>query len=145
MADKKTPKISIGITSMTVILCGLCLTVFSVLSLSTAISERKLAEKRAVAAQEYYRAETEAAEIVNGLQKKWAGGETVIAFAEHNQVKVNGNLFSFQKNIDDGQMLSVVLQYKDGFDILEWKVVSTADWTPDESLHVWDGEMLFDE
>ena len=145
MADKKTPKISIGITSMTVILCVLCLTVFSVLSLSTALSERKLAEKRAVAAQEYYRAESEAASIVNGLQKKWAGGEDVIAFAEQNQVKVNGNLFSFQKNIDDGQMLSVVLQYKDGFDILEWKVVSTADWTPDESLHVWDGEMLFDE
>ncbi len=145
MADKKTPKISIGITSMTVILCVLCLTVFSVLSLSTALSERKLAEKRAVSSQNYYRAETEAAEIVNELQKKSENAEDIFAFANENGIVVKDGLFFFQKNIDDGQELSVVLQYKNGFDILAWKVVSTAEWTPDESLHVWDGEMLFDE
>ena len=145
MDDKKTPKISIGITSMTVILCVLCLTVFSVLSLSTALTERKLAEKRAVSVQNYYNAETEAAEIVNELQKKWENGEDVFDYANKNGVVVKDNYFFFHKAIDDGQELSVVLQYNDGFDILEWKVVSTADWTPDESLHVWDGEMLFDE
>ena len=51
----------------------------------------------------------------------------------------------FRKDIDDGQELSVVLKLKNGLDILAWKVVSTAEWTPDESLHVWDGEMLNDE
>ena len=145
MADKKTPKISIGITSMTVILCVLCLTVFSVLSLSTSLTERKLAEKRAESVQHYYRAETEAAEIVNDLQKKAESGEDVFLFANGNGIVVKDGLFFFQKTIDDGQELSVVLKYKNGFDILEWKVVSTAEWTPDESLHVWDGEMLFDE
>ena len=145
MDDKKIPKISIGITSMTVILCVLCLTVFSVLSLSTALTERKLAEKRAVSVQNYYKAETEAAEIVNELQKKSENGEDVFAFANENGIIVKNGLFFFQKTIDDGQDLSVVLQYKNGFDILEWKIVSTAEWTPDESLHVWDGEMLFDE
>ena len=145
MADKKTPKISIGITSMTVILCVLCLTVFSVLSLSTALTEGKLAEKRAVSAQNYYKAETEAAEIVNQLQNIWNNEEDVFFYANKNGIVVKEDLFFFHKTIDDGQDLSVVLQYKNGFDILEWKVVSTADWTPDESLHVWDGEMLFDE
>ncbi|MBQ3568443.1 MAG: hypothetical protein IJA25_05875 [Anaerotignum sp.] len=145
MDDQKTPKISIGITSMTVILCVLCLTVFSVLSLSTALSERKLAEKRAVVAQEYYRAEKEAASLVNRLQDKAEKGEDISSFASANGIVVKNDLFFFHKTIDDGQDLSVILQYKDGFDILEWKVVSTADWTPDESLHVWDGEMLFEE
>ena len=145
MDDKRIPKISIGITSMTVILCVLCLTVFSVLSLSTALTERKLAEKRAVSVQNYYKAETEAVEIVNELQKKSENKEDVFAYANKIGVVVKDNLFFFHKTIDDGQDLSVVLQYKNGFDILEWKVVSTADWTPDESLHVWDGEMLFDE
>ncbi len=145
MADKKTPKISIGITSMTVILCVLCLTVFSVLSLSTALTERKLAEKRAVSIQNYYRAETEITEIVNELQKKSGNKEDVFAYAAENDIGVKDDLFYFDRAIDDGQKLSVVLQYKDGFDILEWKIVSTADWTPDESLRVWDGEMLLDE
>ena len=145
MNDKKTPKISIGITSMTVILCVLCLTIFSVLSLSTALTERKLAEKRAVSAQNYYHAEAEAAEIVNQLQKIWDNGEDIFTYANKNGVVVKNEFFFFQKAIDDGQELSVVLKYKNGFDIHEWKVVSTADWTPDESLHVWDGEMLFDE
>ena len=145
MDDKKIPKISIGITSMTVILCVLCLTVFSVLSLSTALTERKLAEKRAVSVQNYYKAETEAVEIVNELQKKSENEEDVFAYANKIGVVVKGNLFLFHKAIDDGQDLSVVLQYKNRFDILEWKVISTTDWTPDESLHVWDGEMLFDE
>ena len=145
MDNKKTPKISIGITSMTVILCVVCLTVFSVLSLSTALTERKLAEKRAVSAQNYYRAEAEVAEIVNELQKKSENGEDFFAYANKNGVVVKDEFFFFHKAIDDGQELSAVLQYKDGFEILEWKVVSTAEWTPDESLHVWDGGMLFDE
>ena len=145
MGDKKIPKISIGITSMTVILCVLCLTVFSVLTLSTALTERKLAEKRALSVQNYYHAETEAAELVNELQMKQKNNEDVFAYANKNGVVMKNDLFYFQKTIDDGQELSVVLQYKNGFDILEWKVVSTADWTPDESLSVWDGEMLFDE
>ena len=145
MDDKKTPKISIGITSITVILCVLCVTVFSVLSLSTALTERKLAEKRAVSAQNYYRAEAEAAEIVNELQNKWNNGEDVFAYANKNGVVVKDGLFLFRKDIDDGQELSVVLKLKNGLDILAWKVVSTAEWTPDESLHVWDGEMLYDE
>ena len=145
MDNKKTPKISIGITSMTVILCVLCLTVFSVLSLSTALTEQKLAEKRAVSVQNYYLAETDVTKIVNDLQMKFENGEDVFAYANKNGIVVKGDLFFFHKAIDDGQDLSVVLQYKNGFDILEWKIVSTADWTPDESLHVWDGEMLFDE
>ena len=142
MAEKKNPKISIGITSMTVILCVLCLTVFSVLSLSTALTEQKIAEKRAASVQNYYDAETEAAEIVNKLQKKYENDEDVHRYAKENGVDVKEDFFFFHKPIDDGQELSVVLQLKDGFEILEWKVVSTGDWTPDESLRVWDGEII---
>ena len=63
MVDKQMPKISVGIISITTILCVLCFTVLSVLSFSTAISERRFSEKRAVAVQNYYSAETKAAEI----------------------------------------------------------------------------------
>ena len=145
MAEKKTPKISIGITSMTVILCVLCLTVFSVLSLSTALSEQKLAEKRAVAAQNYYAAEKEAASVVNKLQTAWKNGEDFGIIVNENKIITEENSFCFHKPIDDSQMLEVTLELQDGFEITGWKVVATGEWTPDESLDVWDGEMLFDE
>ena len=139
MAENKTPKISIGITSMTVILCVLCLTVFSVLTLSTALSERDFAEKRAVVTKEYYAAETEAVKLVNETKTALAKGEDMQAFAEQNGIVAEGNVFRFQKTIDDGQELDVVLRLTDRVEIEVWKVVSTADWTPDESLNVWDG------
>mgnify|MGYP003295760601 CR=1 FL=1 len=145
MAEKKIPKISIGITSLTVILCVLCLTVFSVLALSTALSERNFSEKRAMATQDYYAAETEAAALVNTLQEAWKNGENLYAFFEKNEILTEGDIFHFYKSIDEGQKLYVELCLSDGFEIKKWQVVSMADWAPDESLHVWDGELLFTE
>ena len=145
MAEKKIPKISIGIISMTVILSVLCLTVFSVLALSTALSEKKFSEKRAAALQVYYAAETEAATVFNAMQAAWENGENIYAFAENKGVSAEGNSFSFHKSIDAGQELQVELYLSDGFEIKKWQVISKIDWTPDESLHVWDGELLFAE
>ena len=142
MAEKKIPKISIGITSMTVILCVLCLTVFSVLALSTALSEKKFSEKRASATQAYYEAETEAAAVVNALQETWEKGEDVRLFAEDLGVSVKGNTFSFCRSIDTTQELQVEMYLSDGFAIKKWQVTSTKEWAPDESLPVWDGEPL---
>ena len=139
MAEHKTPKISIGITSLTVVLCVLCLTVFSVLTLSTALSEKDFSEKRAQATLAYYSAETEAAGLVNEMKTRLEKGEDLVAFAKDNGITVKENVFRFQKTIDDGQVLDVVLRLENGLHIEVWQVVSTADWTPDESLNVWDG------
>jgi len=139
MAEHKTTKISIGITSLTVILCVLCLTVFSVLTLSTALSERKFSDKRATGMQEYYAAEREATILVNEMQNVLEQNEDVYAFAEQNGMKTENNIFRFQKTIDEGQELDVVLQLSDKIEIKTWQVISTAEWTPDNSLNVWDG------
>lgn len=145
MDEKNLPKISVGIVSMTVILCVLCLTVFSVLTLSTALSEKKLAEKRADAVKEYYRAEVLAAELANGL----ISSEDALAFAEEKHIDVRieeGNrIFYFGIPIDEGQKISVELVKNETWEVICWQIVSTADWTADESLHVWDGENLFEE
>ena len=139
MTEHKTPKISIGITSLTVVLCVLCLTVFAVLTLSTALSEKDFSEKRAQATLEYYSAETEAAGLVNEMKTRLEKGEDLVVFAKDNGITVKENAFRFQKTIDEGQELDVVLRLENGLHIEVWQVVSTADWTPDESLNVWDG------
>lgn len=139
MSENKIPKISIGVTSLTVILCVLCLTVFSVLTLSTALSEREFADKRAVSQQEYYAAETEAAKLVNEMKAAFANGEDMQIFAARNGIVAEGNIFRFRKTIDEGQELDVVLRLTDRIDIEVWKVVSTVEWTPNDSITVWDG------
>ena len=145
MTEKKLPKISIGIVSMTVILCVLCLTVFSVLTLSTALSERNLSVKRAEAMKEYYKAETIAADLVNGL----ITSSDAAAFAEENHIKMRteeGNqIYHFVWPIDESQELSVELLLNETWKITRWQVIPTADWTPDDSLPVWDGEIIFEE
>ena len=139
MSEKRMPKISIGITSLTVILCVLCLTVFAVLTLTTAISERELAENRAEATSDYYAAESEAAKLVNELQFAWENGADLQEIAKKNGIVIENDIFRFQKTIDEGQELNVVLRLKNGFEIEAWQVVSVVDWAPDESIQVWDG------
>ena len=139
MSEKRMPKISIGITSLTVILCVLCLTVFAVLTLTTAISERELAEKRAEVTSDYYAAENEAAKLVNELQIAWEIGADLQEIAEKNGIVIENDIFRFQKAIDEAQELNVVLRLENGFEIEAWQIVSVVDWTPDESIQVWDG------
>ena len=139
MSEKRMPKISIGITSLTVILCVLCLTVFAVLTLTTAISERELTEKRAEVTSDYYAAENEAAKLVNELQIAWEIGADLQEIAEKNGIVIENDIFRFQKAIDEGQELNVVLRLENGFEIEAWQIVSVVDWTPDESIQVWDG------
>ena len=133
MAEKKMPKISIGITSMTVILCVLCLTVFSVLTLSTAVSERNFSVKRAEATKAYYKAETAAAKLANGLIE----ADNAVDFAKENHIQVITEetelIFQYGWPIDEGQELSVELTQSEDWKITKWQIVSTADWTPDES------------
>ena len=152
MAERKTPKVSIGITSMAVILCVLCLTVFSVLTLSTALSEREFSQKRADAVKAYYAAETECAALANMLHAEWEAGvsrEALCTLAEENGVTIAENkttlIFTYISPIDKGQCIVMELQLEDCFDVIRWQVVSTAEWTPDESLDVWDGELLLAE
>lgn len=148
MDDKRMPKISIGITSMTVILCILCLTILSVLSLSTAISERSISQKRAIAVQNYYAAEARATSIVNTLQQKTKSEEDVDGYiAKNNIINIikEEKYYSFQVPVDDEQSLSVAVDIDDGCSIACWQMISTAEWTPDESLPVWDGKILKEE
>ena len=142
MAEHKTPKISIGIISLTVILCVLCLTVFSVLTLSTALSERNFSKKRAQATHEYYTAEREATILVNDMIDAWERGEDLSVFARNNQINIDNNTVHFQKQIESGQALDVIVHFTENPEIESWRVISTADWTPDNSLAVWDGVFM---
>ena len=148
MDDIRMPKISVGITSMVVILTVLCLTVFAVLTLSTALSERDFSEKRASAAKAYYAAEVECADIANSFGSLWeegAGKAVIASFAqEKGAVLTEKNdefWITYDRQIDEGQHLTVELRMGNSFEVLCWQVISNAEWNPDTTMNVWDGEI----
>lgn len=145
--EHKNPKISVGIISLMVTLTCLCLTIFSVLTLSTAFNERRLSEKSAVALQNYYQAENNCIEIANQIGKIWGeqGNVTALqAYAEENNVDCklveNEIYFTYQYPIDENQALFVTLCVGTEFEIQRWCVQATKEWEPEQSLSIWDGE-----
>lgn len=149
MNEKRTPKISIGIVSMVVILTVLCLTIFAVMTLTTALNEKHLSEKSATALENYYQAEAYCSEIANGLGRIWEEKKDIMeckAFAEQNnvdcQLEKNEIYFSYQYPVDESQALFVTICVGDTFEIQQWIVKATKEWVADESIEIWDGESI---
>lgn len=119
-----------GISSLLVIFAVLCLTVFSVLSVSTVQAHRRLSEKSIAADEDYYRADAAAHEVLAAIR---SGG-----CPEH--VTREGDIYEYHCVISQTQMLTVrVRVVGQSYEILRWQAISTADWETEDRLPVWQG------
>ncbi len=149
MSEKKVPKVSIGIISLVIILTVLCLTIFSVMTLTTAINERSLSRKTAEAVENYYQAEAYCSALANEIGRLWekeGSIDSLQEFAKTNkvdcQLEKSEIYFSYHYPIDAGQALFVTISVGNTFQIRQWAVQSTKEWVADQSLQVWDGESI---
>lgn len=128
---KKKISMPVGLSALLTIFAVLCLTVFSLLSLATARADGRLAEKSRQAAIDYYNAECCAESLVAKLR----AGQIPEGIQRENDI------YSFACKISDTQLLrvSVAISGQD-YEIITWQAVSTADWQPNEKIHVWKGE-----
>lgn len=118
----------VGGSSLLVIFATLCFTVFALLTLSTVKADLRLADGSVKAVEDYYRADCEAEEILARLR----AGEVP------EGVTADGNAYSYSCKISDTQELQVLVETNgDEYHILRWKVVSVADWNPEEFIEVW--------
>lgn len=123
---------AVGGSSLLVIFAALCLTIFALLGLGTVQADERLSRTSAEAIQGYYAADCQAEEILARLR----AGQQV------KGVTVEDGMCVYNCPISDTQTLSVRVRLEeDGYTILHWKAVSTADWVPDDSLNLWDGGM----
>ena len=121
----------VGGSSLLVIFAVLCLTVFALLTLSTAQAGARLSRQSAEAVSGYYDADFRAEETLARLR----AGDLPEGVSEDNGV------YSFTCPVSDTQNLEVSVRLEqNGYTILRWQTVSTTDWQPDESLNVWDGQ-----
>lgn len=127
---KKSPVPSVGAASLLVIFTVLCLTIFSLLSLSTALADRRLSDAAAESVQAYYEADTLAEEIYARLR----AGETP------EQVQVQGSTYAYACPVGKTQQLQVCLQQENNtWSVLQWQLVTIENEHADSSLPVWDG------
>lgn len=119
----------VGGASLLVIFAVLCLTVLSMLCLSTALAEQRMAEASLKSTEAYYAADLQAQEIFARLRN----GERV------PDVETVGKVSSFSCVISENQRLEVQL-HKEGtrWKVLRWQAVAAAD-AVNETLPVWDG------
>lgn len=129
---KKKERISvpaIGGSSLLVVFAVLCLTVFSLLSLSSVLAEKRMADAAAQAMIDYYEADLEAEAIFACLRT----GETV------SGVEIDGNTYRYGCSITENQILNVELvKNTDGWTVKRWQVIAQSE-PINEALPVWDG------
>ena len=121
----------VGGSSLLTIFAVLCLTVFALLSLSTARAGDRLSSHSAAAVSAYYEADLRAEETLARLRT----GELP------DGVSRSDSIYSFTVPVSDTQALEVSVRLEgNGYTILRWQAVSTTDWQPDDSLHLWEGQ-----
>lgn len=117
-----------GGSSLLVIFSVLCLTVFAMLSLSTVKADLRIADASVQAVEEYYAADFEAERILGLLR----------AGQIPEGVKQEGSLYAYLCPVSETQALSVVVHVnKEEYQIQQWKVVTTTEWSPQEYLDLW--------
>lgn len=147
MAKKKEISgIQIGTSSLILIFVVLCLTIFSVLSLMSSMSDMRLAQKSLSATEEYYKADSLA-------EKKLKEIDMIIESTYALEEKMGEiydpatGLISYEIPINEHQVLCVELEVisraKDGekrYNITKWQEVNKGEYEIDDSLPVWTGE-----
>ena len=124
-----------GAVSLVMIFCVLCLVVFTVLTLSTAVRERHLSELTAERAGAYYQADAKAVETVAALRRGEVSPQVRVTPEEDG-----ATLAEFSIPAGGDQSLEVAVRLTDTeYEILRWQTVYTGSWEIDDTIEVWDG------
>ncbi|MBR0417387.1 MAG: hypothetical protein IJI56_06220 [Firmicutes bacterium] len=117
-----------GASSLLVIFCVLCLTVFALLSLSTVSADHRIAEENAKALTAYYDADCEANKVLAELRRG----------SVPEGVTSEGGVYEYVCTVSDTQALKVRVRVEGTeYEVLQWQAVSTYDWEPDMDIPVW--------
>ena len=144
--DRKGAAPMLGGASIIMVFAVLCLTIFAVLTLLTADSERKISESYEKSVADYYRADTEATAFASILAKALKtdgidGFHSAAAEVGAQPAAMDADgAPTVEKSfpIDGNQALRVVIAADGGsIRVDSWQVVFTGEWVPDDGLNLW--------
>ena len=144
------PPVNLGTSFMLVIFIILCMVIFSVLSLSSAIKDQNYSIKNAERTLAYYNANNKAEEYLAQIDHILSDTDSFDALKD-KLLKMNDNhTFSWNTEndetlqyyvpINESEVLEVVLtihpQKETNYTILTWKQCSISEWNGDTTLHI---------
>ena len=131
--NKKTsmPFSGFGGSSLLAAFAVLCLVVLAMLGITTVQSDRRQAEASEQAVAAFYAADRQAQNIYARLKL----GEIP------EGVEADGDIYRYSCPVDHNQTLEVeVKKGEEGWEVLRWQAVTTAEYDEKETLPVWDGK-----
>lgn len=139
--DKGLAPPAVGGASLLTVFAVLCLTVFALLSLSTARADSALSDATSKAVCDYYAADGKAQEILAQLRYGRVPQEVTIRTVDSRDI------CSWVVPISETQELRVEVEVRatNDYTILRWQAVPVGEWDYDDSLNLWDGEELDEE
>jgi hypothetical protein len=135
----------IGSASIVLVFAVLCLTIFTVITYTSALADKALADIEARLVQQYYEADTLAELIFSALL---AADEMPESLYGINMEKgLDWDLWietvSFVCEISDKMELYVELGvFDDTLSILAWRMRDTGGWERDENINLFDGDFF---
>lgn len=130
MKQKGTVLTAMGLSALIVIFAVVAMALFSTLSVSSAMAQKRLGEKTREPIVQYYEADSQAQEILARLR----AGEMP------PEATQDGDIYTYRCAIGENRHLAVQVQLTgEDYRIICWQVC-TDTWQTDEQLPVWKGE-----
>ena len=121
-----------GGSFIVVIFAVLCMTVFALLSLNTAMADKRLKDASLKGTEAYYIADCRAEEIFADIRLGKIPEE----------VKVENGVYSYSCYVSETQSLEVeIAEEGEGFRVIRWQTVTNAEYE-EKGLELWDGENI---
>jgi len=139
-------KNGIGSASIVLVFVVLCLTIFAVISLVPALTERNLAEAEVRLVQNFYAADAIAEQILAELLMLDEAPESLLGIDIYAywSWELFLEIASFVVPVSETHLLyvSVGLDY-DAYHIFAWQMIPADEWQADDGIDVWDGQFDF--
>ena len=147
LRKRGTGGIGLGAVSILAVFVVLCMTVFSILSFTSARADQKLSEKNAKAVQEYYQAESKAEEQLGALLRE-KNIEDLLALAVQDGCDITNDgqnhYISYVIKVNEIQDLYVEIALSGANQDIprghwskqKWEIRVTEPEQPDEKLNV---------
>ena len=135
--------IGIGSASVVLVFAVLCLTVFAVISYTSAAGGKALSDVEASLVKSYYEADTIAECILAELLTADTIPDSVrgVEVTAKIDPELAAETVEFSCAVSDGKELNVrIALYENSYDILNWRMRNTGTWQIDDDLPVWTGE-----
>lgn len=132
-----------GSALLVLIFSILCLTVSTLMTLSSANSDKAMTKKLGESVLSYYSTDGKAVETAVAFRNSILNGDIPTKIGGITITSEENGVFTYSCPIDDARTICVSLKEKNGtLLILSWLETHTNAWAPDEALQVWTGENL---